>query len=43
MPSDPVLDLKKYVDQPSGTLDKDDVAKAGEMFSADFESLGFRT
>ncbi len=43
MLSDPVLDLKKYVDQPSGTLDKEDVAKAAEMFAADFESLGFRT
>jgi hypothetical protein len=35
--------LKKYVDQPSGSHDQADVAKAAELFAEDFQSLGFET
>ena len=37
----PLESLKRYVDQPSGTFDKEDVAKVAGMFAEDFESLGF--
>ncbi|MBR4538775.1 MAG: M20/M25/M40 family metallo-hydrolase [Clostridia bacterium] len=39
----PIESLKKYVDQPSGSHDKADVAKVAEMFAEDFKSLGFET
>ncbi|MBR5108793.1 MAG: M20/M25/M40 family metallo-hydrolase [Clostridia bacterium] len=43
MLNDPLASLKKYVDQPSGTFDRDDVAQAARMFAEDFQSLGFQT
>ena len=39
----PLESLKKYVNQPSGTFDVDDVARVAEMFTEDFHSLGFET
>ena len=39
----PLEDLKKYVNQPSGSHDPEDVQKAAEMFAEDFQSLGFQT
>ena len=41
MLSTPLESLKKYVDQPSGTFDKDDVTAVANMFAEDFRSLGF--
>ena len=38
---DPYESLRRYVDQPSGTFDKEDVTKVAEMFAEDFSSLGF--
>ena len=35
----PLESLIKYVNQPSGTFDKDDVARVAEMFAEDFQSL----
>ena len=43
MLSTPLESLKRYVDQPSGTHDKEDVAQVACMFEEDFRSLGFRT
>jgi len=37
----PLKSLERYVNQPSGTLDKEDVQKVAEMFAEDFRSLGF--
>ena len=37
----PYESLKKYIDQPSGSYDKEDVQKVAEMFEEDFRSLGF--
>ncbi|MDO4484212.1 MAG: M20/M25/M40 family metallo-hydrolase [Clostridia bacterium] len=37
----PVETMKKYIDQPSGTHDKADVAQMADIIKADFESLGF--
>jgi len=37
----PLETLQKYVNQPSGSWDKEDVAAVAAMFQADFESLGF--
>ncbi|MBQ9264687.1 MAG: M20/M25/M40 family metallo-hydrolase [Clostridia bacterium] len=39
----PLESLKKYVDQPSGSHDREDVAKVAAMFAEDFQSLGFET
>ena len=39
----PIETLKKYVNQPSGTFDVEDVTKVAEMFAEDFRSLGFET
>ena len=39
----PLESLKKYVDQPSGSHDRQDVQKVAEMFAQDFASLGFQT
>ena len=35
--------LKKYVNMPSGSRDREDVARVAEAFSRDFADLGFRT
>ena len=43
MLNDPIASLKKYVDQPSGSFDAEDVKKTAAMFAEDFESLGFET
>lgn len=43
MLSTPLESLKKYVDQPSGTHDREDVAQVARMFGEDFRSLGFQT
>ncbi|MBR1586594.1 MAG: M20/M25/M40 family metallo-hydrolase [Clostridia bacterium] len=43
MLSTPLESLKKYVDQPSGTHDREDVAQVAAMFAQDFEALGFQT
>lgn len=40
--NDPYESLKAYVNQPSGSLDQQDVTKVAMMFRADFESLGFQ-
>lgn len=37
----PIETLQKYVNQPSGSWDKEDVAAVAAMFQEDFESLGF--
>ena len=37
----PVELLKKYVNQPSGSRDPEDVKAVAQMIAADFESLGF--
>lgn len=39
----PLESLKKYVNQPSGSHDPEDVQKVAEMFAEDFASLGFQT
>ena len=39
----PLESLIKYVNQPSGSHDKADVAAVAQMFSEDFSSLGFQT
>ena len=41
MLTDPIATLKKYVDMPSGSLDKEDVTRVADHFAEDFESLGF--
>ena len=38
---EPVELLKKYVNQPSGSRDPEDVQAVADMFAEDFESLGF--
>ena len=43
MLNDPIESLKKYVNQPSGTFDREDVTKVAGMFAEDFQSLGFET
>lgn len=42
MLNEPYDSLKAYVNQPSGSFDKEDVIKVALMFKADFESLGFQ-
>lgn len=42
MLTSPIDTLKKYIDQPSGSFDTEDVAAVAAMFQADFESLGFQ-
>ena len=37
----PIESLKRYVNQPSGTFDREDVAAVARMFEEDFSSLGF--
>lgn len=37
----PLETLQKYVNQPSGSWDKDDVTAVAALFQEDFESLGF--
>lgn len=37
----PLKSLERYVNQPSGTFDKEDVEKVAGMFADDFRSLGF--
>ena len=41
MLSDPIKTLEAYVNQPSGSHDRDDVTAMANMIAADFESLGF--
>ena len=41
MLTNPLESLKKYVNQPSGSHDKADVAAVAELFAEDFASLGF--
>ena len=41
MLSNPLETLKKYVNQPSGSHDKEDVAQVAQMFAEDFAALGF--
>lgn len=41
MLSQPMESLKRYVNQPSGTYDVEDVTRVAEMFAEDFRSLGF--
>ena len=43
MLTSPLETLKKYVDQPSGTLDREDVAAVAALCAEDFSSLGFST
>ena len=37
----PIKTLEAYVNQPSGTLDREDVQRFAEMVAEDFRSLGF--
>ena len=37
----PIESLRRYVNQPSGTFDREDVAAVARMFEEDFASLGF--
>ncbi|MBR1684280.1 MAG: M20/M25/M40 family metallo-hydrolase [Clostridia bacterium] len=37
----PLETLKRYIDQPSGSFDKEDVQKMAEIIASDFEKLGF--
>ena len=37
----PLETLKRYIDQPSGSFDKEDVHKMAEIIASDFEKLGF--
>lgn len=37
----PLETLKKYIDQPSGSFDVEDVAGVADLIAEDFESLGF--
>ncbi|MBQ8161240.1 MAG: M20/M25/M40 family metallo-hydrolase [Clostridia bacterium] len=39
----PLETLKTYIDQPSGSFDREDVRQMAEIIRADFESLGFTT
>ena len=39
----PLESLIRYVNQPSGTFDREDVTAVAAMFAEDFGSLGFRT
>ena len=41
MLSDPIKTLEAYVNQPSGSHDRDDVTAMADMIAADFASLGF--
>ena len=41
MLTSPTETLKKYIDQPSGSFDREDVAAAAGLISEDLESLGF--
>lgn len=41
MLSDPISTLKAYVNQPSGSFDKEDVARMAALIAADFTALGF--
>ena len=41
MLSDPIKALEAYVNQPSGSHDRDDVTAMADMIAADFASLGF--
>lgn len=41
MLTEPLETLKKYVDQPSGSLDVEDVTAVAHMMAEDFASLGF--
>ena len=41
MLSTPLETLKRYIDQPSGSFDKDDVECMADLITEDFSSLGF--
>lgn len=41
MLNNPIETLKKFIDQPSGSLDIADVSAVADMFREEFESLGF--
>ncbi len=43
MLNNPLESLKKYVNQPSGSHDREDVEKVAGMFAEDFRSMGFST
>lgn len=41
MLQDPLMTLKQFVDQPSCTFEKEDVAAVAELMAAEFRGLGF--
>lgn len=41
MLTDPLATLKRYIDQPSGSFDREDTARLSEIIAEDLASLGF--